>query len=170
MKKHFLLFGLLLILFSACKKGGFDATKQATIDDNKIKAYIAANHIDSLTKDPSGIYYKFIKLDTGTARPSLSDTVQVSYTGKLLNGTIFDSAVGVTLPLTGVVQGWQIIVPYMTFNPTQAALQNYTRVRLIIPSSLGYGNVDQSGGSVDIPANSILDFTIDLIGFYGPTQ
>jgi len=38
----------------------------------------------------------------------------------------------------------------------------YSRIRLIIPSALGYGSVAQSG----IPANSVLDFTIDLIGFY----
>lgn len=169
MKKHFLLFGLLLILFSACKKGAFDATRQATIDDDKIKAYIAANHIESLIKDPSGIYYKFISLDTGTARPSLTDTVQVSYTGKLLNGTVFDSEIGYQIPLSSVVKGWQIIVPYMTFNATQAAASKYTRVRLIIPSALAYGNA-VTGGNVTIPANSVLDFTIDLIGFYGPTQ
>jgi FKBP-type peptidyl-prolyl cis-trans isomerase len=163
MKKHFLLFSLLIILFSACKKGGFDATKQATIDDDKIKAYIAANHIDSLTKDPSGIYYKIITNNPGP-HPTTSDTIQVSYTGKLLNGTIFDTEVATTFPLSSVVQGWQIILPKIGANGTTP----YARIRFILPSALGYVNAATSG-SVPIPANSVLDFQLDLIGFYGAT-
>ena len=158
MKKHFLLFSLVIILFSACKKGGFDATKQATIDENKIKAYIAANHIDSLTRDPSGIYYRIITTNPGP-HPTVSDTVQVSYTGKLLNGTIFDTQVASVFPLSSVVQGWQIILPLIGANGSSP----YARVRFIIPSGLAYGNT--SGGT--IPANSVLDFQLDLIGFYG---
>jgi FKBP-type peptidyl-prolyl cis-trans isomerase len=161
MKKHFLLFGLLLILFSACKKGGFDATKQATIDDDKIKAYIAANHLN-MTKDPSGIYYEIITADTG-AHPTVSDTLQVSYTGRLLNGTIFDTEDSQTYPLSSLVKGWQIALPMI------AAKSNsnppLSRIRFIVPSALGYGNVQQDG-NVTIPANSVLDFTVDLLGFY----
>jgi len=163
MKKQFLLFGLLICLFSACKKSGFSASDQATIDDNKIKAYIAANHIN-VTKDPSsGIYYQIITADTGQ-HPTVSDTVQVTYTGKLLNGNIFDSEVASNFPLTGVIKAWQIMLPLIAAKSTSGG--PYSRIRFITPSALGYGDVDQSGGSVDIPANSVLDFTIDLIGFY----
>jgi len=162
MKKQFLLFGLLITLFSACKKDGFDATKQATIDDDKIKLYIAANHINA-TKDPSsGIYYQIITTNPG-AHPTLADTVQVSYTGKLLNGAVFDTEVATTLPLTDVIKGWQLMLPLIGSN----GIAPYARIRFIIPSALGYGNVDSSGGTVDIPANSVLDFQLDLIGFYG---
>jgi FKBP-type peptidyl-prolyl cis-trans isomerase FkpA len=164
MKRQFLLFGLLIILFSACKKTSFNDSKQAQIDDDKIKAYIAANHID-VTKDPSGIYYGFVKLDTGNAHPKLTDTVQVNYTGKLLNGTVFDTESASIIPLAGTVKGWQIAIPLMTYDGSS---KNYTRMRLIIPSALGYGSVAQTGGTTPIPANSVLDFTIDLIGFYGP--
>jgi len=162
MKRQFLLFGLLIILFSACKKTSFNAPKQAQIDDDKIKAYIAANHID-VTKDPSGIYYKIVTPDTG-AHPTLADTVQVTYTGKLLNGTVFDTENAFILPLSGVVKGWQLAIPLMGSDGKAP----YCRIRLIIPSALGYGAVAQ-GGNVPIPANSVLDFTIDLIGFYGPS-
>jgi len=162
MKKHFLLFGLLICLFSACKKSSFSASDQATIDDNKIKAYIAANHIN-VTKDPSGIYYQIITADTGQ-HPTVSDTVQVTYTGKLLNGTIFDSEVASNFPLNGVIKAWQIMLPLIAAKSTSGG--PYSRIRFITPSAFGYGDVDQSGGTVDIPANSVLDFTIDLIGFY----
>jgi len=161
MKKQFLLFGLLIILFSACKKTSFNAPKQATIDDDKIKAYIAANHID-VTKDPStGIYYKIETVNNGP-HPTLTDTVKVTYTGQLLNGTVFDTGSGSTIPLSGVIKGWQIAIPLMTADGTQP----FCRIRLIIPSALGYGSVEQTGGSVTIPANSVLDFKIDLLGFY----
>ena len=158
MKRQFLLFGLLIILFSACQKDTFNASKQATIDDDKIKAYIAANHINVI-KDPSGIYYQIITADTG-AHPTVSDTVQVTYTGKLLNGTVFDSEVASNFPLSTVIKGWQIALPLIgaKFSPVAP----FSRIRFIVPSALGYGNVAQTA----IPANSILDFTIDLIGFY----
>ncbi len=159
MKRQFLLFGLLIILFSACKKTSFNTPKQAQIDDDKIKAYIAANHID-VTKDPSGIYYKIVTPDTG-AHPTLADTAQVTYTGKLLNGTVFDTQSGYIIPLSSVVKGWQIGLPLMGSDGKAP----YCRLRLIIPSALGYGAVAQT----NIPANSVLDFTIDLIGFYGPS-
>ena len=158
MKRHFLLFGLLLTLFSACKKTSFNSSLQATIDDNKIKAYIAANHID-VTKDPSGIYYQLVKLDTGSAHPSVTDTVQVTYTGKLLNGTVFDTEVATNLAMADVIQGWKIAIPKMTYDGSHV---NFSRLRLIVPSALAYGNT--SGGTV--PANSVLDFQIDLIGYY----
>lgn len=164
MKKQFLLFGLLIILFSACKKTSFNDSKQAQIDDDKIKAYIAANHID-VTKDPStGIYYKIVTPDTG-AHPTLADTVQVTYTGRLLNGTVFDSENGTIMALSAVVKGWQLGIPLMGSDGKAP----YCRLRLIIPSALGYGSVAQTGGTTTIPANSVLDFTIDLIGFYGPS-
>src|ERR1700749_2252439 len=104
MKRQFLLFGLLIILFSACKKTSFNAPKQATIDDDKIKAYIAANHID-VTKDPSsGIYYKIETVNSGP-HPTLSDTVQVTYTGKMLNGTVFDTESASIIAMSDVVKG-----------------------------------------------------------------
>jgi FKBP-type peptidyl-prolyl cis-trans isomerase FkpA len=159
MKRQFLLFGLLIILFSACKKTSFNDSKQATIDDDKIKAYIAANHID-VTKDPSGIYYKIETVNSGP-HPTSSDTVQVTYTGKMLNGTVFDTENASIIALSNVVKGWQLAIPLMGANGATP----YCRLRLIIPSALGYGSVEQTG-NVTIPANSVLDFTIDLIGFY----
>lgn len=153
MKKLFLLFGLSILLFSACTKTSYNPTKQAAIDDTKIQAYIAANNITGLTKDPSGVYYKFLIKNDSVGHPTDSSTVQVTYSGKLLNGTVFDSESVTLLALTDVVKGWQIAVPFMT---------NKERMLLIIPSGLGYGTT----GSSSIPANSVLVFTIDLIGYY----
>jgi len=145
MKRYFLLFGLLIILFSACTKTSFNADKQATIDDTKIQAYIAANHL-TVTKTASGLYYQILQTNPGP-HPIASDTVQISLTGTLLNGTVFDTE-------PGVQEGVQLIgangdVPY-------------GRILLIMPSRLGYGTT--ATGS--IPSNAVLVFKVDLIGFF----
>jgi FKBP-type peptidyl-prolyl cis-trans isomerase FkpA len=162
MKKQFLLFGLLIILFSACKKTSFNDSKQATIDDDKIKAYIAANHID-VTKDPAtGIYYKILIQGTGP-KPTVADTVRITYVGTLLNGTVFQPKSTSTAGVAELIKGFQLALPLMSVDSS-----SFTRIRLIVPSSLGYGSVAQ-GGDVPIAANSPLDFTIDLLGFFGPS-
>jgi FKBP-type peptidyl-prolyl cis-trans isomerase FkpA len=161
MKRNFLLFGLLIILFSACKKETFNATKQATIDDTKIQAYITANHLN-VKKDASGIYYQIIQESAGTIHPSTadSDTVQVTYTGKFINGTVFDTESVSLLPMASLVKGFQDGMQLCTANGSTP----YARIFMIIPSGLGYGSVAQTGGTVPIPANTILTFTVDLIG------
>jgi FKBP-type peptidyl-prolyl cis-trans isomerase FkpA len=161
MKRILLLSGLLIILFSACKKQSFNDTRQATIDNLKIQAYIKANNIDSLTKDPSGLYYKIITANPGP-HPTLTDTVQVSYVGKLLNGTVFDTETAIVLGLPGVIKGWQVGIPLIGADHINKA----ARIRLIIPSALAYADSGSTAGAVTIPPNAVLDFTIDLIGFY----
>jgi FKBP-type peptidyl-prolyl cis-trans isomerase FkpA len=157
MKKQFLLFGLLIILFSACTKTSFNAPKQAAIDEEKIQLYIAANHLN-VTKDPTtGIYYQIITANPGP-HPTSTDTVQVSYVGKLLNGTVFDSESVTELPVTDLVIGFQDGIQLVGSNGAAP----YARILMIIPSALGYGTT----ASASVPANSVLVFTVDLIGAY----
>lgn len=160
MKRILLLSGLLIVLFSACKKETFNATRQATIDDLKIQAYIKANNITGLTKDPSGIYYSIITQVNGP-HPTATDTIQAQYSGKLLNGTVFqDQTVGL-VEMPDAIKGWQIALPLIG---ADGVTKPYSRLRLIVPSALAYGSAGSSDGSV--PANECLDFTIDLLGFY----
>jgi FKBP-type peptidyl-prolyl cis-trans isomerase FkpA len=160
MKRILLLSGLLIILFSACKKQTFNDTRQATIDDLKIQAYIKANHIDGLTKDPSGIYYRIVTQAPGP-HPTATDTIQAQYSGKLLNGSVFqDQTIGLVY-MPDAIKGWQI---GLAFIGADGVTKPYSRLRLIVPSALGYGTSGSPDGTV--PANQVLDFTIDLIGFY----
>lgn len=152
MKKYLLLICLIVTGISSCKKtGSFDAAKQAATDDTLIKAYISANNI-AATKDPSGLYYQVINAGTG-AYPSVTSTVNVNYTGKLLDGSVFAPTANLSSPLSGLIKGWQIGIPHMNAGG---------RILLIIPSTLGYGNSSPGAG---IPANSVLVFTIDLLSF-----
>jgi len=151
MKKYFLLLSLLIIGVSSCKKeSSFNAAAQAVTDNAAIKAYIAANNITA-TEDPSGLYYSVLIPGTG-AYPTASSTVNVNYTGTLLDGTVFQTLSNLNDPLSGLIKGWQIGLPHINTGG---------RILLMIPSGLGYGNNGQSG----IPANSVLIFTIDLLSF-----
>src|ERR1700753_4419358 len=109
MKRYILLFALAIGAFSSCKKDSFDLKKQAATDDAAIQAYIKANNITA-TKDPSGLYYQVITPGTGNY-PTANSLVTVSYSGKLLNGTVFDSGNIQSSPLSGFIQGWKIGIP-----------------------------------------------------------
>jgi FKBP-type peptidyl-prolyl cis-trans isomerase FkpA len=155
MKKYsLLLFILVLVGFSACKKSTttpFDPVAQAAIDDAAIQTYLKANSITA-TKDPSGLYYTIIKPGTG-AYPTASSNVTVSYSAMFTDGTVFDHQPSAYFSLaTGVIQGWQIGVPHINDGGT---------IMLFIPSALGYANL----GSGAVPANTVTIFTISLQGF-----
>ena len=149
MKKYLLLLAVSVAVLSSCSKDSFDPAKQAAKDAAAIQAYISANNI-SATKDPSGVYYQVITSGTG-AYPTVNSLITVNYTGKLLNGTVFDSGSINSTALNSLVKGWQYGIPHINTGG---------RILLLIPSALGYGNSAQGS----IPANSVLIFTVDLTG------
>ncbi|QJD95877.1 peptidylprolyl isomerase [Mucilaginibacter robiniae] len=149
MKQITLICCFITLIFSGCKKDE-STTEQATDDDAKIQAYIKANNIKA-TKDASGLYYQIITPGTGNY-PNSNSNVSVNYTGKLLDGTVFETSSLSYSPLSGLIQGWQIGIPHINVGG---------RILLLVPSALGYGTAKQD----NIPANSVLVFTIDLIGF-----
>ena len=161
MKKYLLLLSVVILGLSACKKGGDFTADQAAIDDAKIQAYMSANNITA-TKDPSGIYYKILKTGTG-AYPTATSTIQVGYTGKLLNGTTFEASSSTVLALSGTIKGWQIGMLKINAGTVNAGTYvpgSGGRILLIIPSALAYG----TNATGNITANSVITFTIDLIG------
>lgn len=106
---------------------------------------------------PSKLVVKDLIKGTGPAATATS-TVNVQYVGVLYKGgKQFDaswndgSGQPVSLPLSGVIKGWQQGIPGMKVGG---------RRELIIPPSLGYGSTAQA----KIPANSTLVFIIDLHG------
>ena len=64
---------------------------------------------ENVRSTASGLQYVVEKEGDG-AQPPASDEVTVHYTGKLLNGTVFDSSVNrgepATFPLNRVIPGW----------------------------------------------------------------
>lgn len=150
MKQLFLvLTSFLLVGGIACIKDTGCQTKSIDSERAAIQAYATANSINA-TAHSSGVYYEIGSPGAG-ATPTASSKIFVTYTGKLLNGTTFDSG---TTPaggwvLSSLIQGWQIGLPL---------IQKGGSIKLIIPSSLAYGCQDVG----TIPGNSILFFDIQL--------
>ena len=84
--------------------------------------------------------------------PVGDDFVMINYTGKLTNGVVFDSANRAILPLQRVVPG---------FTKALEQMQAGGKYLVKIPAKLAYG--DKAVGQ--IPANSDLVFTVELIDF-----
>ena len=153
MNKIFTIFLSLLILLFAnlgCIKDTACKNKTIESEQGAILAYASSNSITA-TAHSSGLYYQIISQGTG-ATPTLNSKIFVTYTGKLTNGTTFDSGTtpaGTGWALGGLIPGWQLGIPL---------IQKGGQIKLIIPSSLAYGC--QGYGS--IPGNSVLYFDISL--------
>jgi FKBP-type peptidyl-prolyl cis-trans isomerase len=142
------------------------AKKQIGADEEIIKKYLVDNNITA-TKTASGLYYSITQAGTGE-NAKAGQEVSMYYTGKLLDGTTFDSnqdpKFGHTEPFkfplgTGqVIKGWDEGI---------ALLNKGAKAKLIIPSPLGYGTRGMPGNpnnAKGIPANSILVFDVEMLG------
>ena len=102
----------------------------------------------------SGLQYEIILPGSG-ARPKASDRVTVHYTGKNLDGSVFDSSVErgepATFGLSQVIPGWTEGVQLMSPG---------AKYRFYIPSDLAYG---ERGAGDDIAPGATLIFDVELI-------
>lgn len=106
----------------------------------------------------SGLQYEVLEEGNG-AQPKPGDSVTVHYTGKLIDGTVFDSSVDrgepATFGVTQVIPGWVEALQLMKAG---------SKWRLFIPSDLAYG--PQGAGGV-IGPNQTLIFDVELISVEG---
>ena len=89
---------------------------------------------------PSGLQYEVLKQGEGP-KPEATDRVVVHYTGKLIDGTVFDSSEErgepATFGVTQVIPGWVEALQMMNAG---------SQWRLFIPSDLAYGPQGAGGG------------------------
>ncbi len=125
-------------------------------EEQAIMAYLSTNGITA-TKHASNLYYEILNPGTGSS-PNLCSNILIKYTGKLTNGTVFDSQNSAVFVLGTLIDGWKIGIPL---------LKKGGQIRLYIPPTLGYGSTDvkDQNGNVIIPGNSILIFDITLSDF-----
>jgi len=118
-------------------------------------AFLAANKTkEGVVTLPSGLQYKILKEGTGP-KPTANDTVTCNYSGKLLNGTEFDSSYKrgqpASFPLTGVIKGWTEALQLMPVG---------SKWQLFIPADLAYGDHPPSR---EIAPGSTLVFEVELL-------
>lgn len=109
---------------------------------------------EGVVRQPSGLLFEVISEGVGE-HPTIDDTVEVLYTGKLADGTVFDShdAEPIKFPVKGLIKGFAEGLTMMRPGGTY---------RLVIPSEIGYGEQGAGGGL--IPPGAALDFNVTLIG------
>ncbi len=104
---------------------------------------------------PDGLRYEIIKPGGGPF-PKPGQIVVVDYSGRLINGSVFDQTYNEPLHIEvgSVIPGW---------NEGIQKINRGGKLKLYIPPDLGYGNEDHSGVVAPIPANSTLIYEIELL-------
>jgi FKBP-type peptidyl-prolyl cis-trans isomerase len=104
---------------------------------------------------PDGLRYQIMSPGAGS-HPKPTDTVKVTYTGTLIDGSVFDSSdrtgKPLEIPLDKVIAGWT------------EGLQKIGKggeMMLFVPPQLGYGDDGRPG----IPPGSVLVFKVKLLDF-----
>jgi len=129
-------------------------SQDASWHNRQMLYLLSLKEADGWRYTASGLRYRRIKAGpAGAPHPAPTDRVTIHYTGKLIDGTEFDSSVGrgapATFPLPRLVRGWQEGVPLMAVGDT---------FEFAIPADLAYGT-DATG---PIPGGATLLFTIEL--------
>jgi len=115
----------------------------------------SSNNSDYITTD-SGLKYKDLVVGTGDLVKS-GDELSMHYTGKLEDGTVFDSSVERGTPFTftlnmgEVISGWDEGVQGMNVGGKR---------ELVIPSNLAYG---ENGIPGVIPGGATLIFEVEVL-------
>ncbi|HVZ76132.1 MAG TPA: FKBP-type peptidyl-prolyl cis-trans isomerase [Candidatus Paceibacterota bacterium] len=126
------------------------------IFNNPFGSMSLSSDMSSTTPDESATQLVVQDETVGTgAIAQVGDTITVDYTGKLEDGTVFDTSVGKTpytfvLGAGNVIPGWDQGLQGMKVGGKRL---------LIIPPSLGYGSQDYG----PIPGNSTLIFEVSLL-------
>jgi FKBP-type peptidyl-prolyl cis-trans isomerase FkpA len=135
-------------------------------ESGKISAYIASKGLKP-EATASGLKYVVTKASTGpTATPG--DTVVVDYTGSFVTGKVFDTSVKADAIKAKMPNTDRPFEPIKVVVGMKAAIDGFdealqlfpagTKVTVIIPSNLAYGQGDQT-----IPPYSPLIFDLDII-------
>lgn len=142
-------------LMAAVKKEAKEKDPRAVANKMNEKKFIA----DSLENNPEikksegGVYYKVVKEGEGE-NFKVSDRIMVKYTGRHLNGEVFDSSKDDAVPFSprGVIPGMGEMLQKMKPGAVYV---------LYIPADLAYGT---DGSGATIQPNEMLIFDVETVG------
>ena len=146
--------------FTALQAKQEEAAKVASEANEKAgKEFLEQNGKRAEVKiTPSGLQYEVLEEGNGP-KPEANDRVVVHYTGRLIDGTVFDSSEErgepATFGVTQVIPGWVEALQMMNAG---------SKWRLFIPSQLAYG---PNGAGGVIGPNQTLIFDVNLIEVVG---
>lgn len=145
-----------------------EMSQRETEEPGLIKQYVAEKNI-TVKPTEDGLYVIINKKGNGP-KVAAGRTVQMDYTGRLLDGTIFDSSREADAKAAGKYTDKREYKPLEYVVGQMALISGWdkgvmglpegTEVTLIIPSKLGYG---ARGAGNDIPAYSPLVFDITIV-------
>ena len=132
-----------------------EMAKVSAKKQNESSTFLANNaKKDGVFVTASGLQYKIVEKGKGKS-PTSENKVIAHYTGKLLDGTVFDSSHDrgepATFPVSGVIKGWQEALPMM---------KEGGKWQIVVPANLAYG--DRGVGNL-IGPNETLIFDIELV-------
>lgn len=131
--------------------------QQAAENKKKGLDFLTKNKTNPKVKTTaSGLQYEVLQEGDGKTKPKASDVVQVKYTGKLMDGTVFDSTdknggAAMDINLGAVIKGWTEGIQLMSKG---------SKYKFYIPSDLAYG--DQGAGGA-IPGGATIIFDVELV-------
>ncbi len=134
-----------------------EAGSKATENKKKGEEFLNKNKTNPKVKTTaSGLQYEVLQEGDGKTKPNASDVVLVKYTGKLLDGSVFDSTdknggQPMEINLGGVIKGWTEGIQLMSKG---------SKYKFYIPSDLAYGDHGAGGA---IPGGSTIVFEVELV-------
>ena len=161
-----IVFVLVILGFVSSRRKTVAPTTEKAVSDQTVaqkqsakteSAQTEATNNNSNDKKTMGLEIKTTQEGTGDRVVKSGDTIAVHYTGKLTDGTKFDSSVDRGTPFEFkigqgmVIQGWEQGLLGMKVGEKRT---------LTIPSELGYGS---RGAGAVIPPNATLIFDVELI-------
>ncbi len=162
-----------IVLLSACSEDCEDnytqecADAQLATDVQIIQDYLEDSNLVA-ERHPSDLFYIIEQEGTGDT-PEVGQTIVANYTGKFLDGRVFDTSIesvareagiynenrdyspySFTLGAGRVISGWEIAF---------SLFKEGTKAIIVLPSYIAYGN----SGSGSIPPNTVLLFEVELV-------
>ena len=154
MKYFFAVFVLFLVVSTTGLLSSSASAADDALNAAANQAFMAANaKKPNVVSLPSGLQYRILHSGFGN-RPAPADTVQIDYSGQLINGRVFDGSspgLPVTLAVSGAIKG---------LNEALLLMHQGDRWQLLVPPDLAFGTHGSNNGAVPPNQAVIIDVTL----------